>query len=54
MTRGGFSLSIYPFQWSFPMPYASNSLVAALLIGSACSLLGGSQIIFSKREYLLK
>lgn len=54
MTRGGFSLSIYPFQWSFSMPYTSNVFVACLLLVSTCFLYGGSQIIFSKREYLLK
>lgn len=54
MTRGAFSASVYPFHWSFPMPYTSNYLVTLLLIIFTCIFFIIAQYIFSKREYLLK
>lgn len=53
-TRGGFSLSVYPFQWPFPHPMYNNYQVGINLFLFSLIFYILAHLIFKKRDYLIK
>lgn len=53
-TRGGFSLSIYPFQWSFPNPMYNDYEIGIKLFISSLVFFTLAHFVFRKRNYLVK
>lgn len=54
MTRGAYSLGVYPFQWSLPQPYMDSLLCSYMMLAALAILLAVAQLLFTNREFMLK
>ncbi|GEM_PF-3266957 len=54
MTRGAYSLGIYPFQWSLPQPYMDSMLCSYMMLAASGVLFTVAQSLFANREFMMR